>query len=273
MSQANTGKVMGVSLALLCAALFMTAYTAEHPWPARIGLALFSEALAPFQIVNGKIHDMIAEPWTKYVSLIGVKQENQRMQERLEVLEAENSRLRELQSENKQLRALLRVTEEAGLTGIAARVVAYDPSNWARKVTINRGQIDNVVPGMAVLQGDGLVGQVIASGPHTSQVLLLTDPTSAVDVLLQKTRGRGVVEGMGERRCRLNYVAAEELVRIGDRVITSGMDGIFPKGLMVGVVSSVGPQRKGMLFHKLQLKTAVDFSKLENVLVIQQGGR
>ena len=256
---------------LFLAALALTGYTARKPALARVGAAFFSEALRPLQSLNGTMHDALGGVWERYVSLVGVKEENGHLRERTAVLEAENSRLRELQSENTRLRGLLNLTQQSELKGLVARVTAYDPTNWSRKITINRGTADGAAPGMAVLEGNGVVGHIIAAGPRSSQVLLLTDPSSGVDAMIQNSRARGVVEGTGGKRCRMNYVLTDEQVQPGDRVITSGLDGIFPKGLLLGVVAAVGDREKGMLFQNVEVQTSVDFGKLEHVLVVNAG--
>jgi len=270
LAQTNTSRVIGSALLLFCVALALTAYTARRPALARAGSAVFSETLAPLQALYSTMHAALEGVWDRYLNLVRTKEDNSSLRRRLAVLEAENSRLRELQSENKRLRSLLALAEQTSLSGVVARVVAYDPSNWSRKITINRGSASGVGPGMAVLEGNGVVGQVVAAGPGSAQVLLLNDPNSGVDAMIQNSRARGMVEGTGGKRCRMSYVQADEHVQVGDRVITSGLDGVFPKGLLIGVISSVGEREKGMLFQSLEVKAAVDFGKLEDLLVVRE---
>jgi len=257
---------------LFFGALLLTAYTARRPAAARGGAAMFSEALAPLQVMHNAVHSRIANLWSGYIALVHTQAENQRLRRRLGSVEAENSALRELRSENERLRRLLNVADQTGHKGLLAQVIAYSPSNWTKRGTINRGTLHGLLPGRAVLDGSGVVGQVIAAGPRTAQVLLLTDHSSGVDAMLQDSRAHGIVEGTGEGRCRMNYVRSEEEVHPGERVITSGLDGVFPKGLVIGTVASVRKRGKGMLFQEVTVQTAVDFDKLEDLLVVERQG-
>jgi len=125
---------------------------------------------------------------------------------------------------------------------------------------------------MPVIKGNALVGQVVVVSPNTSRVLLIIDHSSGVDSLIQSSRVRGVVEGLGRDVCELRYVPREEEVAIGDRIITSGVDGVYPKGLMVGLVSDVD-KGAGSLFWSVKVKPAVNFSRLETVLIITSAGQ
>lgn len=268
MAQTGVKRSISVSIILFCVALALTAYTSRNPSIVKFGTTVFSEALAPIQTLNRSVHDWINGLWGNYINLIGVKEENRHLADRLMVLEAENSKLIELASENERLKSLLNVAEVSALNGYIARVLAYDPTNWSKKITVNRGMNDNIKEGMAVISGNGVVGQIVSVGLHTSQVLLLSDPSSGADAIIQRTRTRGVVEGTGGNFYRLQFVKSEEDVRLGDRVITSGLDGIYPKGLLLGVVSFVGDYEKGTLFRDLKVRTSIDFNKLEDVLIV-----
>ena len=132
---------------------------------------------------------------------------------------------------------------------------------------MNRGTSHGIRVGMAVVHPRGVVGQVVAVSPNFSHVLLLTDHSSGVDVMTQDSRARGVVEGIGADHCELRYVSKQTPVRVGDTVLTSGMDGVFPKGLLVGSVSKVAVET-GTLLQNIEVKVAVDLDKLEEVLVV-----
>jgi len=187
---------------------------------------------------------------------------------RLNALEAKNSKLVELDGENQRLRGLLSVVESTSHTGIAAKVIGRDPTNWNQSLTVDTGRDQLVKIGYPVLEQNGVVGQVVAVGGSSSRVLLITDPASGVDAIVQGSRARGVVQGTGEG-CHLEYVLSEDEVKIGDRIITSGMDGIFPKGLLIGVVSDVGPARKGgSMFQSITVQPTVNMNRLENLLII-----
>ncbi len=264
----NKAKVAGSSFFLFCIALFLTSYSAKNPWTNTIGTSAGSLVLQPFQIVFDSGYSAVSNFWSHYIGLISVRRENEALHERLAALEAQNSKLMELESENARLAALLGVREAAQVRGVAAHVIGHDPSNWIQMLTLDVGESEGIMPGIPVLEGNGVVGQVAAVGGSTSRVLLITDHSSGIDAIIQGSRVRGVLEGSG-KLSQLSYVLSDEEVKLGDRVITSGMDGVFPKGMLLGVVSSVDATKKiGGMFQSIEVKPAVDFSKLENVLLV-----
>jgi rod shape-determining protein MreC len=152
---------------------------------------------------------------------------------------------------------------------ITAEVIGRDPSSWFRSVTINKGEMDGVNRGMAVISPDGVIGQVLKTSLHYATVLLITDYNSAFDAIVQRTRSKAIVEGKEENRCQLKYLLRTEDVVVGDMVITSGLGGKFPKGLRVGEIQRV--EKKGYgVFQQAELVPSVDFTKLEEVLVIKE---
>jgi rod shape-determining protein MreC len=154
----------------------------------------------------------------------------------------------------------------------AANVLAYDPTNRSKKITINVGSDSGVEIGQAVVSGNGVVGQVIAVNAKTAQVMLITDPSSGVDALVQRSRTRAVLDGTGGNRCRLMFSSTNDDLKNGDRIVTSGLDGVFPKGLSLGVAIHVGSDdgsEKGMLFRgNVWIQPSVDFNRLETVMVV-----
>ena len=255
------------SFALFCLALVLSAYSSKNPGVARVGTVVATEVLAPFQILYGGLQHGVSGIWSDYINLVGVEQENLKLRERLAMLEAENSTLLEFRHENERLRALVGIGEAESLKGVIGSVIAYDPSNWERTAVVNRGTLSGVQTGMAVVHNNGVVGQIVAAGPTASRVLLLTDHASGIDAVVQGSRIRGVVEGSGERQCRLRFVLSEDEVKIGDRVISSGMDGVYPKGLLIGIVSDLRRSKSG-LFQLIEVRPSVDLSRLENVMII-----
>jgi rod shape-determining protein MreC len=187
--------------------------------------------------------------------------------------DAENRRLRaelasreELQRENERLRRLLGYVEAQPRRTLAARVIAEDASSWFRTVEIDRGYEDGVIDGLPVVDAAGLVGRVVRSGPRSARVLLITDASSAVAVLVQDERIRGVCRGQGGG-VGLDFALIADDIKVSDGNITSGLGGVFPKGLVVGYVRSVQRERSG-LFQTVEVEPAVDFAHLEEVLVV-----
>ena len=264
----NRSRIAGTSFFLFCVSLFLTAYSARNPWTGALGSSLSSSVLRPLQVMYRGGVSGIAGVWRGYVALIGVQRENNSLRSRLTALEVQNSKLTELESENRRLRDLVGFVEPGVHRAVSARVIGHNASNWMQVLTVSAGTSDGVKTGMPALQGNGVVGQIISAGARSARVLLVTDPSSGVDAIIQGSRVRGVVIGTGDG-CVLDHVLSEDDVKIGDRVITSGMDGVYPKGLLVGVVANVEPSAKGSnMFQFVSVTPTVDFSRLEEVLLV-----
>lgn len=213
-----------------------------------------------------------AELWVRGVADLSTRlgelaSENRRLSERIQELEAERNRLLEAEATNQRLRELLAFRSELASTSLTASVIGSSASTWFRSLTLDRGRADGVVRKMAVVSPAGVVGQVVGVTSHSAKVLLLTDPHSGVDVIVQRSRARGIVAGSLDNGPVMKYVARNEDVEIGDRLITSGVDGIFPKGLFVGTVANIHKKNFG-LFQSVAVDLAVDSSKVEEVLLV-----
>jgi rod shape-determining protein MreC len=204
--------------------------------------------------------------WEDYVYLVGVQRDNQRLQEEIKWLRQENHRYLEAYLQHQRLQQLLNFREQTPLDVIAAGVVGRDSNSWTEIIYINRGTRDKVAKGYPVVTHDGLVGQVISAAPALSQVMLLTDFRSGVDALVQRTRASGVVTGRGRHLAALKFLPVGADIQPGDRLISSGMGGVFPKGLIIGAVKDVA--RNGRQGQLVEIQPNVDFSHLEEVLVV-----
>ncbi len=205
----------------------------------------------------------------QYVDLVGVRKENKRLWKELQETRASANKNREALAINARLKKLLEFKDSTDLPMLAARIVGKDPSLWFRTVTVDRGSSDGVFKGMPVLTVDGIVGQIITVSPNYSKVLLAIAPSSALDVLLQKSRVRGILKGTGSQIFKLDYVLKTVDVKEGDYIVTAGYGGLFPAGLPVGVVSKVIKKRRGM-FLEIEVTPAVDFLLLEDMLIIER---
>jgi rod shape-determining protein MreC len=145
-------------------------------------------------------------------------------------------------------------------------VIGRDATGLARTLVIDRGEADGITKGAAALAPEGIVGQVFLASAHAARVLLIADHNSGVDALVQRTRARGIVQGTAEGGCGLKYVKRTEDVQVGDTVVTSGLDGVFPKGVPIGHVVAVDKQGQG-LFQYAEVAPRVDFGQLEELLV------
>lgn len=198
--------------------------------------------------------------------LIGAHSRNAALEAEVAELRAELRRSRESSLENVRLRRLLGMREELGATSIGATVVTSKMSGDAEMIVVSRGSGDGVRPDMPVVAWGGAVGRVVAVAAGHSKVRLLTDPNSGVGALLQRNRDHGVVVGRGDDKLDLLYVPGFSDVGRGDRVVTSGLDGVFPRGFGIGKVGIIEPQTDGGL--KISIEPEVDYASLEEVLIL-----
>ena len=227
--------------------------------------------LRPLQIVSQGTVNWIKNFGENYNTLSGFKAENERLRKRLEIIEVEKQKLMEADATNRRLQQLLEFRTQLPGRPITASIIASSASTWFQSCLLDKGSADGVRKGMAVLTPVGVVGQVVAVTARTAKILLLTDPNSGIDVLVQRTRSRGIVSGSLENGTVLKYVKRSEDVQEGDRLITSGIDGVFPKGIMVGAVIKVRKQHLG-LFQYIEVLPAVQSARVEEVLIVAADG-
>ncbi|HSB03984.1 MAG TPA: rod shape-determining protein MreC [Thermodesulfobacteriota bacterium] len=231
--------------------------------------SLLMELCSPFQTVSTFVSQALHHTFQQYFFLVHLQRENEMLKQRMVELQKENNLKEEAILANERLRKLLQFRERISTSMIAAEVIGQDPSSWFKSVTINKGEREGVRKGMAVISADGVVGQVLKIAPHYATVLLITDYNSAIDSIVQKTRARAIVEGKGENRCQMKYLLRTEEVKVGDVILTSGLSGNFPKGLLIGEVRKVEKKGHG-IFQYAELVPSVDLTKLEEVLVIPE---
>lgn len=207
--------------------------------------------------------------WRNYFYLRGVRQENRDLKQKIEALEIERVRLNEDAEQAHRLQALLSFKEQYISKTLAAQVIGSSGSEQSRSIYIDKGSRDGIRPDMAVITADGIVGKVLRGvQDHISSVLLINDQTSGVGAILEKSRLQGVLRGTPAGEVILEKVMTDEAVAPGERVLTSGGDRIFPKGLPVGTVTKVSPGQE--LFLNIRVRPAADLDRLEEVLVITQ---
>jgi rod shape-determining protein MreC len=231
--------------------------------------ALLMESCAPFQKASTFVIKTIQGVFRGYIFLIHLQRENGMLRQRIAELQKENHQMREMALANERLQKLLQFREKNSPAMVAAEVIGQDPSSWFKSVTVNKGEKDGVRKGMAVISSEGVIGQILKTAPHYSTVLLITDYNSAIDSIIQRTRAKAIVEGKGENRCQLKYLLRTEEVNVGDIVVTSGLSGNFPKGLMVGEVRKVDKKGHGV-FQYAELVPSVDLTRLEEILIITE---
>jgi rod shape-determining protein MreC len=233
---------------------------------------VFLEVLRPLQSGTTQATGEIGSLWSGYVGLIGVARENRELREKLRQLDAAHHRDAEIELENRRLARLLDFKTDVPSQVVTARVIGKDATGMFESFTLDRGETDGVKPGMAVVCADGVVGRIAQASPHASRVLLLSDHNSGVDALVERTRARGIVEGSLNRTCSMKYIKRGDEIDVNDVIVSSGLDGIFPKGILIGRVSGVTRKDIG-LFQVAEVVPAVDFTKLEEVLVLMSPPR
>jgi len=203
-----------------------------------------------------------------YLMLANTQIRNEGLEKEVAYLRTKLSALEEVDIENSRLRKGLDFRSDLTQKLLAAHVVAHDISSDYYAVRIDRGSKDGVKPGMGVISPSGLVGRILRVSDAYSDVLTLLDPTSNVDVVIQRSRARGVLSGKsGELRCTMKYIDRLDDVTSSDTVVASGFGGIFPKGLLVGYVTDVEPDRNGVI-KNVTVKSAVDIYRLEEVFIV-----
>jgi rod shape-determining protein MreC len=262
-------RVVITSVALMIIALHLVS-TGVHAddLAARPASALL-EAIAPVQAALNRLFNGASGFVRDYLNLVQVRRENQKLKTELTRLTAERNRIAELEIENRHLSQLLGLRDALGLKAVGANVIGSDASGFSRTLILGQGSDSGLKPGMAVVSAQGVVGKVIATSRHAARVLLIDDHNSALDAFDQRTRTRGIIAGVVDDGLIMKYVGRSQEVKRGDTLVTSGLDGIFPRGLLVGTVKSVSRQGPG-LFLSVSVAPAVDFRELEQVMVVIQ---
>lgn len=228
--------------------------------------------LVPPQRALASIGDDLRELFSTLHDLATLRQENEALRDLTNKLMIENVRLKEAEAENQTLRLLLQFKranphQEYRAAEVIGRVIGRDPSSLLSYLTIDVGSEQGIERGMPAVSDEGLVGRIEEAGVTSSEVLLIIDARSSVNALIQSSRASGVVEGLPGGGLVMRYISQEQQVSVGDVVLTSGLGGNFPKGLVIGQVVAVY-QRDIEMFQQAQVRPTVDFNRLEKVLVI-----
>jgi rod shape-determining protein MreC len=208
----------------------------------------------------------IRRAWSRYVWLRGVEAENANLRRQLDDVRVQYQERRALADRARQLEETLALQDRSNLQTVAADVLASGASPDFRTLTIDKGTNQGLKSDMAVIAADGVVGRVVVPSPGAAKVQLLIDRNAAAGALVERSRAQGVALGGGDERLRLEYVSEASDVVVGDVVVTSGIDGIYPKGFTIGRVDSV--EKSGPAYKRITIKPAVNFSSLETVLVV-----
>jgi len=234
--------------------------------------AVATDALAvvttPIQSTLARINRSAVGVWSTYRDWKNVRAENRRLRDEAQQLRVEALQVTETIEENRRLRRLLALKAAMPLETLSGEIIAREWGGWVRSLTVNRGRSDHVSRMTAVIAPDGLIGRVVDVRPGASVVQVLIDPASTVGAHAVRSRTAGIVEGDPRGTMRFKYMARDGSgLQVGDLVVTSGSGGLFPRGLPIGRVRAID-DRGSALFHYAQLTPAVDFARIDEVLLI-----
>jgi len=269
MQKTSEGKIVYVLIPLLILHLVLLSVQIED----RSGTLLVNRWIlsieAPFLDVSKSATSGVARVWQDYIWLRGVRDENRRLQQSAQRLSLENVASEQLRLENARLRGLLMLTEALPFQTVAARVIGRTPDYLAKVIYINRGSSDGIRLDDPAISGSGVVGRVAVVARRESQVQLITNGDASSGALVERTRTPGVLKGSGDALLDLDYISNTEQVDIGDIIISSGLDGIYPKGLLLGRV--IESQKGNTVFRMIKVEPVADLMRLEEVSILIGG--
>jgi len=229
----------------------------------------FGEVSGPLLRIIGKPGEFASYIFNNYIGLVRTNRENADLRNRLAKFQMENQKIPELEHENKRLKTILNLMEQRPKTMIAARVVGEDIKNWFKCIILDKGKSSGITIKMPVITPSGLVGQVVETDRWVAKVMVINDTNSSVDVYVEGRNTRGILEGTGQTVLKLKYIRKNDEIEIGDKLITSGKDGIYPKGLAAGIVTTVNRGKPG-IFSEIEVMPFNNFNILEEVLVLKK---
>ena len=225
---------------------------------------------SPVQNLFSSATESISDLLGHYFFLVETSRENDRLLLKLDRLSKKNNELLEGKKLFERSKKLVEYFDDDKRSFVVAKVIGYDATQWSKMIFINRGTNHKVEKKLAVMTDAGIVGHIIHSSPNSSKVLLITDSRSAIDSLFQETRASGVTVGTGEKTCQMKFVPISAKVSVGDTVVSSGLGGVFPKGLVVGMVVDV-VKKKQELFQDITVVPSAALSNLEEVVIVLPG--
>jgi rod shape-determining protein MreC len=264
-------QTIAIASILVIASLVILSVSLHRPGETDIFKRLVLETSSPLiRMMNGTV-ETVADVWRRYIFLIGLEKENQTLKRQVAELTRELNDYREVSFEAQRLKDLMALREGLSREAVAARVIGRETTTVFKTILINRGTSHGLRVGLPVVSVQGVVGKIVEASWNVSRVLLVNDYNSNVDAILQGSRAQGILQGGNDNLCSLKYVERSEDVRIGETLMTSGLGGIFPKGLILGTVLAVDKKGSG-LFQKIDVIPAVPFTRLEEVVVLTTKG-
>ena len=222
---------------------------------------------SPIQNLLTSTTSYVSDAFDHYFFLVETSKENDRLLLKVNLLSKKNNELIERNKLLERSDNLIEFLDKDERPFVIAKVIGYDATQWSKVIFINRGTNHKVQKNSSVMNNAGVIGHVIHSSPNSSKVLLITDGRSAVDSLFQETRESGITVGTGENICEMKFVPISAKINLGDKVISSGLGGVFPKGLVVGSVVDIFKQSQE-LFQDIMVEPSADLSNIEEVIVL-----
>lgn len=228
---------------------------------------IVTEVLSPVQEGLASSKKNLSSLWENYLLIVDTSKENTVLKKQISRLSSDLTNMDEVRKENQRLKQLLNYSEGVSPERVLAQVVGWDSANEFKVIRINKGTNHGIKVMAPVITDQGLVGYVYRATPNYADVLTILDQNNRVDVVVERTRTHGIVEGVFNFKCALKYIMRNEPVEVGDKLITAGVGGIFPKGVKVGMITDISKENFGMTLS-IEVIPSVDFNKLEEVLVL-----
>ena len=225
-------------------------------------------AMTPLETAVHSSSVKVRGAWGNYVNLLHTRQQDAQLKNEVARLREEEASFAEDAQQGRRLQTLLGFKESYVTSTVAAQVIGTSGSERSHVLYLDKGSEDGLKPEMAVITPDGVVGKIRDVFPHTSQLLLISDPSSGAGVILATTRIRGIVKGTATGRVEIDNLTVDSRIKAGEPVVTSGGDLVFPRGLPVGTIESIAPDPLHQPYTAIVIKTAANLNRLEEVLVI-----
>ena len=251
----------------LITALMMISYNLKYGMNNSFLRKIVLETTSPVQEVLSVSIQSVKDAWLRYILLVGIEDENRNLKKKINDLKAVLVSYQEGYREAQRLKKLLSISDNNNYRFITARVIGREQAALSRTVMINKGSSDGLKNGMPVIAPPGLIGRLVDVSLNVSRVLLFIDENSNIDAIVQRNRTQGIISGAGSGGMILKYISKTQDVKEGDVIVSSGMGGVFPKGWLIGQVIYVDRQ-DASLFLKIKVAPFVDFSKLEELLIL-----
>jgi rod shape-determining protein MreC len=225
------------------------------------------DAVGPMLKAVGTPARVVGSVIDNYINLVDAKRKNEELKRKIAAMRVENFRLPELERENYRLKKMLDLTQQRPKQLVAARISGEDVANWFKCIIIDKGRAAGIREKMPVITPEGLVGQAVEVYRWHSKVMVINDINSSVDAYVIGKHTRGIVAGSGQAVLRLKYVLKNENFEVGDRLITSGKDAIFPRDIPIGIITNINKNNPG-LFAEIDVMPFNNFKKIDEVLVV-----